>query len=71
MRTILSALAAATALIGWVPLAEAGPLHDAVERGDIDQVIQEIANGEDVNADDFLLGMPLLIAAPARSLCDC
>ena len=54
--------AAATAVV-FASAVHAGPLHDAVKDGDLVQVKQEIAKGEDVNEDNFMLGMPLHIAA--------
>ena len=58
-----SLMIAAAMLLTGTSAVMAGPLHDAVERGDLDQVKQEIAKGEDVNEDNLMLGMPLHIAA--------
>lgn len=41
----------------------AGPLHNAVIDGDVAEVRRLIATGEDVNAEDSVLGTPLAIAA--------
>jgi cytochrome c len=43
--------------------AAAGPLHDAVEAGDLAQVKQLIEQGEEVSQDDPRLGTPLHVAA--------
>ena len=47
--------------------AAAGPLHDAVKKGDIEQVKVLIANGEDVNENDRSLGTALHRAAISGS----
>ena len=43
--------------------SQAGPLHEAVKSGNIDQVKQEVASGANVDAEDIFLGTPLIIAA--------
>ncbi len=63
MTRFLSALVAAAALLAGGLPALAGPLHEAVETGDIDQVKQAIAEGADVNQADFTFGTPLFLAA--------
>ena len=51
--------AASLATLAFASHAAAGPLHDAVNEGDIAQVKALIANGEDVNQKDRSLGTPL------------
>ena len=63
MTRFLSALVAATALLTGGPPALAGPLHEAVETGNIDQVKQAIAEGADVNQEDSASRSPLFLAA--------
>ncbi len=63
MTRFLSALVAAAALLAGGLPALAGPLHEAVETGDIDQVKQAIAEGADVNQEDIAGRMPLFLAA--------
>ncbi len=63
MTRFLSALVAAAALLAGGLPALAGPLHEAVETGDIDQVKQAIAEGADVNQEDSAFGTPLFLAA--------
>ncbi len=63
MTRFLSAIVAAAALLAGGLPALAGPLHEAVETGDIDQVKQAIAEGADVNQEDLVGRMPLSRAA--------
>ena len=63
MTRFQSALVAAAALLAGGLPALAGPLHEAVKTGDIDQVKQAIAEGADVNQGDFAFGTPLHLAA--------
>ena len=63
MTRFLSALVAAAALLAGGLPALAGPLHEAVETSDIDQVKQAIAEGADVNQADIAGRMPLFLAA--------
>ena len=60
---LLSALIIWIALLLIVRMVAAGPLHEAVEQGNLGLVEQAIAAGEDLNVEDFMLGMPLHIAA--------
>lgn len=54
-------------LLGIIGLASspalAGPLHDAVKAGDLDEVKHLIASGADVNAPDKFHNLPLYWAA--------
>jgi mannose-6-phosphate isomerase-like protein (cupin superfamily) len=63
MTRFLSALVAAAALLAGGLPALAGPLHEAAETGDIDQVKQAIAEGADVNQADYASRLPLYLAA--------
>ncbi len=63
MTRFLSALVAAAALLAGGLPASAGPLHEAAETGDIDQVKQAIAEGADVNQADHASRLPLFLAA--------
>ncbi len=63
MTRLLSALVAAAALLAGGLPALAGPLHEAVETGDIDQVKQAIAEGADVDQVDYASRLPLFLAA--------
>ena len=63
MTRFLSSLVAAAALLAGGLPALAGPLHEAVETGDIDQVKQAIAEGADVNQADYASRLPLYLAA--------
>jgi ankyrin repeat protein len=55
--------AAGLATLALATQVAAGPLHDAVDKGDIAQVKALIASGEDVNQKDRSLGTPLHRAA--------
>ena len=63
MTRFLSALVAAAALLAGGLPALAGPLHEAAETGDIDQVKQAIVEGADVTQADIAGRMPLFLAA--------
>lgn len=55
-------LLATTTVFLWSPTS-AGSLQDAIDTGDVERVRFEIAKGADVNEADFMLGLPLMIAA--------
>ena len=46
----------------------AGPLHTAIEAGDIARVKSEIARGANLNEEDLMLGLPLMVAAQGNRL---
>lgn len=52
----------AAVLLASATASQAGPLHTAIQQGDLGQVRQEIANGADVTEEELFLGAPLLLA---------
>ena len=58
-------LAFAAVLLASATAGEAGSLIEAIEKDDLSQVEQEIANGADVTEEDMFLG-PLIVLAAIR-----
>lgn len=67
-NTMLRVLSICLFLVIGAAEAVAGPLHNAIQDGDVDQVRILIANGEDVNKRDRYLGWPLHQAAITNNL---
>ena len=53
----------AAAFLASATATEAGSLIEAIEKDDLSQVEQEIANGADVTEEDMFLGAPIVLAA--------
>ncbi|WP_306257099.1 ankyrin repeat domain-containing protein [Pararhizobium sp. IMCC21322] len=62
MNSIFRKFAVAVATCITATVSYGGPLHTAIQKGDLDQVKLEIANGADVTEQDMFLGGALLLA---------
>ncbi len=62
LKKLISVLVAVCAVLIGSSTAWSGPLHDAVIDGDFDEVKRLIAQGADVNEEDFAAGLPLHLA---------